>query len=199
MLSLIPTELMIITQPQHRIPVAANTLNRQFTVESPNRVWAGDPSYAWTAEGWPYLALIGWAMSTRLSRDLAQHPLTMALQHRTPTRGLLHYSDRGSVRCRRERPASGRRAPRHQHQPQRQLLGQRPSRKLLRDTKASSCVIGATHHGRADPCQLFVTRGSRRRGCDLDCEMRRHSLDARRLAPQPPRISRNGALKGGSI
>jgi transposase InsO family protein len=34
-------------------------------------------------------------MGTRLTGDLAQHALTMALQHRTPTKGLLHHSDRG--------------------------------------------------------------------------------------------------------
>ena len=30
------------TQSHHRVPVATNTLNRQVTVASPNRVWAGD-------------------------------------------------------------------------------------------------------------------------------------------------------------
>ena len=93
------------TQSHHLFPVAANILNRQFTVESPNRVWAGDITYVWTAEGWLYLAVvldlysrvvIGWAMGTRLTGDLVQHALTMALQPRTPTRELLHHSDRGS-------------------------------------------------------------------------------------------------------
>jgi putative transposase len=93
------------TQSQHRFPVAANTLNRKFTVESPNRVWAGDLTYIWTAEGWLYLAVlldlysravIGWAMGVRLTVDLAERALTMALANRTPTAGLLHHSDRGS-------------------------------------------------------------------------------------------------------
>jgi len=93
------------TQSHHRFPVAANTLNRQFTVESPNRVWAGDLTYLWTAEGWLYLAVlldlysravIGWAMGVRLTVDLAERALTMALANRTPTAGLLHHSDRGS-------------------------------------------------------------------------------------------------------
>jgi transposase InsO family protein len=93
------------TQSQHRFPVAANTLNRQFTVEYPNRVWAGDLTYIWTAEGWLYLAVlldlysravIGWAMGVRLTVDLAERALTMALANRTPTAGLLHHSDRGS-------------------------------------------------------------------------------------------------------
>ena len=37
------------TQSQHRFPLAANTLDRAFTVEAPNRVWAGDITYVWTA------------------------------------------------------------------------------------------------------------------------------------------------------
>ena len=40
------------------VPVAANTLNRQFTIERPNRVWAGDITYIRTAEGWLYLAVV---------------------------------------------------------------------------------------------------------------------------------------------
>ena len=36
------------TQSNHRLPVAQNTLNRQFMVEAPNRVWAGDLTYVWT-------------------------------------------------------------------------------------------------------------------------------------------------------
>jgi putative transposase len=93
------------TQSNHRLPVAENTLDRQFTVEHPNRVWAGDITYVWTMEGWLYLAVvldlysrtvIGWAMGHRLTVDLAEHALTMALANRKPKAGLLHHSDRGS-------------------------------------------------------------------------------------------------------
>ena len=93
------------TQSSHRLPVAENTLNRQFTVEHPNRVWAGDITYVWTMEGWLYLAVvldlysrtvIGWAMGHRLTVDLAEHALTMALANRKPKAGLRHHSDRGS-------------------------------------------------------------------------------------------------------
>ncbi|HEY6085980.1 MAG TPA: IS3 family transposase [Nitrospira sp.] len=93
------------TQSQHRFPVAANTLDRAFTVDAPNRVWAGDLTYVWTMEGWLYLAVlldlysrrvVGWAMGQRLTVDLAERALTMALANRAPTAGLLHHSDRGS-------------------------------------------------------------------------------------------------------
>ena len=92
------------TQSAHRLPVAANTLDRAFSVAQPNHVWAGDISYVWTAQGWLYLAVvldlysravIGWAMGERLTADLATQALTMALWRRKPRRGLLHHSDRG--------------------------------------------------------------------------------------------------------
>jgi putative transposase len=92
------------TQSSHRLPVAENTLDRGFSVAHPNRVWAGDISYVWTAQGWLYLAVvidlysravIGWAMGERLTAELATQALTMALWRRKPNRGLLHHSDRG--------------------------------------------------------------------------------------------------------
>ena len=76
-----------------------------FTVAAPNLVWAGDLTYIWTLEGWLYVAVlldlysrrvIGWAMGSRLTADLAERALTMALTNRAPTAGLLHHSDRGS-------------------------------------------------------------------------------------------------------
>jgi putative transposase len=93
------------TQSNHRLPVAENTLNRQFTVTQPNWVWAGDLTYVWTTEGWLYLAVvldlysrlvIGWAMGHRLTVELAEQALTMALANRNPQAGLLHHSDRVS-------------------------------------------------------------------------------------------------------
>lgn len=92
------------TQSSHRLPVAQNALNRAFSVAQPNRVWAGDISYVWTAQGWLYLAVvldlysravIGWAMGERLTAELATQALTMALWRRKPAGGLLHHSDRG--------------------------------------------------------------------------------------------------------
>lgn len=83
------------TDSSHRLPVAANTLDRQFAVASPNRVWAGDITYVWTQEGWLYLAVvldlysravIGWAMGRHLTADLASEALTMALWRRHASR-----------------------------------------------------------------------------------------------------------------
>jgi transposase InsO family protein len=56
-------------------------------------------------EGWLYLAVlldlysravVGWAMGARLTGELTQQALQMALHRWQPNPGLLHHSDRGS-------------------------------------------------------------------------------------------------------
>ena len=84
--------------------VAPNWLNRQFRAERPDQVWVGDITYIWTSEGWLYLSVlldlctrrvVGWAVSERLTAELARGALSMALGQRRPELGLLHHSDRG--------------------------------------------------------------------------------------------------------
>jgi transposase InsO family protein len=93
------------TDSQHGLPVAANVLDRQFTVPTPNTAWVSDITYLWTREGWLYLVVIldlfsrkvvGWALHDRITRQLALDALAMALRQRQPPGGLLHHSDRGS-------------------------------------------------------------------------------------------------------
>lgn len=95
----------ITTDSKHNFPVVANALNRQFKVDRPNAIWLTDITYLTTQEGWLYLAvvldlysrrIIGWAMQPRMTADLVQKALTMALWRRKPGAGLLHHSDRGS-------------------------------------------------------------------------------------------------------
>jgi putative transposase len=85
--------------------LAANLLDRQFNVSVPNRSWAADFTYIWTAEGWLYVAvvldlysrrIVGWAMRSAMTADLVTDALTMALWRRGKPRELLHHSDRGS-------------------------------------------------------------------------------------------------------
>lgn len=84
-------------------PAAPNVLARGFAVGAPNRAWAADLTYCWTAEGWLYLAVVldlgsrrvvGWATSARLDRELVLTALERALRLRGPVG--LHHSDRGS-------------------------------------------------------------------------------------------------------
>ena len=91
-----------ITDPTH--PVAANTLDRVFTVAAPNTAWVTDITYIQTDDGWLYLAaildlyarrVVGWATSDRLHTALPQAALNQALAARAPMAGLIHHSDRG--------------------------------------------------------------------------------------------------------
>jgi len=93
------------TDSDHTYKVAPNTLNRQFEVDSPDLVWAGDITYIETMAGWAYLAVVidlhsrmvvGWAMADHMRTELIETALTNALGAREPSADLLHHSDRGS-------------------------------------------------------------------------------------------------------
>jgi transposase InsO family protein len=93
------------TNSNHNLPVADNTLDRQFTVSKPNQVYAGDITYIHTQEGWLYLAVVidlfsrqvvGWSMDKHMRAALVNDALLMAIWKRKPDKGLLWHSDRGS-------------------------------------------------------------------------------------------------------
>lgn len=95
----------VTTDSNHSHPLADNVLARDFTADGPNRKWAADITYVWTRSGWLYLAavidlysrrVVGWAMSTRMTRQLALDALLMALAHRGQPEQLVHHSDQGS-------------------------------------------------------------------------------------------------------
>lgn len=92
------------TDSNHPHPIAPNLLDRQFSVDAPNRVWVSDITYIWTDEGWLYLAstldlysrmIVGWAMSDGMHASLVERALQMAMGRRSPPAGLMHHSDRG--------------------------------------------------------------------------------------------------------
>jgi len=85
--------------------LAANVLDRQFTVQAPNQKWVADFTYIWTAEGWLYVAcvldlfsrrVVGWSMSATMTAQLVTDALVMAIWRRGKLDALLHHSDRGS-------------------------------------------------------------------------------------------------------
>jgi len=93
------------TDSKHKLPVAPNLLEQNFTATAPNQAWVGDIMYIWTAEGWSYLAVlldlysrrvVGWALRKSLSRELAVSALQHAVTCRRPPAGLVHHTDRGS-------------------------------------------------------------------------------------------------------
>ncbi len=93
------------TDSNHALPIAPNLLARHFTVAAANTVWAGDMTYIPTDDGWLYLAVVldlfsrrvvGWSMGPAITAELACRALDMAWHGRSPVRGLIFHSDRGS-------------------------------------------------------------------------------------------------------
>ena len=96
---------VVTTTSHHTSPIAANHLQRRFTVPQPNRAWVADITYISTAQGWLYLAVVldlysrrvvGWATRDTAHVSLVISALTMALRQRRPGPGLLLHSDRGA-------------------------------------------------------------------------------------------------------
>jgi transposase InsO family protein len=129
------------TDSKHALSIAPNTLGRQFTVEAPDLVWAGDITYIPIGSGFSFLAVIvdlysrrvvGWAMADHLRTELVEDALAAALGARVPAPNMVHHSDRGcqyasaayremlalhgievSMSRRGNLPATGATAPRH--------------------------------------------------------------------------------------
>ena len=82
---------------------APDLVQRDFTVDGPDRLWVADITYVPTGAGFLYLAVVldawsrrvvGWAMATHLRTELVLAALDMALEQRRP-QGVIHHSDHG--------------------------------------------------------------------------------------------------------
>jgi len=67
------------TDSKYTLPVAANSLNRNFVADKPNQSWVADITYLYTQEGSLYLStimdlysrkIIGWSMHRRITQGL---------------------------------------------------------------------------------------------------------------------------------
>jgi putative transposase len=98
---------VITTDSKHHLPIAANLLDRKFTVAAPNLAWVGDFTYIATEEGWLFLSVVidlfsrkvvGWSMRPDMQCELVVDALDMAWFQRNPSKqaGLIFHSDRGS-------------------------------------------------------------------------------------------------------
>lgn len=99
------------TDSKHTLPVAENVLNQQFEATKPNEVWLSDITYIPTEEGWLYLAghkdlftgeIVGYAMGSRITKNLVSQSLFKAVGAKRPGPGLIHHSDRGVQYCAHE-------------------------------------------------------------------------------------------------
>lgn len=96
------------TYSQHKLPVADNLLEQKFTAEAPNKVWVSDITYIPTDEGWLYCAahrdlfngeIVGYALGSRITKELVITSLLMAAKRKRPLPGLINHSDRGRQYC----------------------------------------------------------------------------------------------------
>ena len=78
--------------------VVDNTLDRQFDVKDPGKVWVTDITYIRTLEGFAYLSvviglysrrLVGWSMRSRQTTDVVLQALLMAVWCRKPENKVL--------------------------------------------------------------------------------------------------------------
>ena len=93
------------TDSDHRLPVAANLLARNFEPSGPDQSLCTDIIYILTHEGWLYRAgvedlfsrmVVGWSMAATMESRLVMDAVEMAIARRRPDAGLLAHSDRGS-------------------------------------------------------------------------------------------------------
>ncbi|WP_273382729.1 DDE-type integrase/transposase/recombinase, partial [Enorma phocaeensis] len=84
---------------------APDLVRRDFAAGGPDRLWFADITYVRTHQGWPCLAVlmdvwsrrvVGWSMSARMTAELADDALRMAIARRRPPEGCIHHSDHGS-------------------------------------------------------------------------------------------------------
>ncbi|WP_148906471.1 IS3 family transposase [Escherichia coli] len=85
--------------------VSPNRLQRQFNPDAPDERWVTDITYIRTHEGWLYLVvvvdlfsrkIIGWAMQSRMTKDIVLNALLMAVWRRNPQKQVLVHSDQSS-------------------------------------------------------------------------------------------------------
>lgn len=85
--------------------IAPNKLQREFTVDNPDRAWVTDITYIRTWQGWLYLAVVmdlfarkvvGWSMKPTLARELVLDAILMAVWRRKPKQSVIIHSDQGT-------------------------------------------------------------------------------------------------------
>lgn len=98
-------KVIATTNSNHKLPLAPNLLDRQFTMQQPNPADVGDITYIYTLEGWLYLAVVidlysrqvvGWSMAEHMRTKWVNDALLMAIWKRKPSTGLIWHTDRGS-------------------------------------------------------------------------------------------------------
>ena len=94
----------VTTYSKHKLKVAPNHLQRNFTAYVPNQVWSSDITYVPTQKGWLYLCvvmdlfsrkIVGWTLEDHMRASLVAGALESAIKQRSPDPLLTFHSDRG--------------------------------------------------------------------------------------------------------
>lgn len=92
------------TNSKHKLPVAENIFNHNFTMDKPNERMVSDITYLWT----DYIAgvmdlygqkIVELSMSERMTKDLVINALNDTYQRAGRPIGVILHSDRGSQYC----------------------------------------------------------------------------------------------------
>ncbi len=99
-------KFVITTNSKNTMQPAPDLIQRQFAVDTHDKVWVSDTTFVGTREGWLYLAVIldlfsrqviGWAMSKRNNTELVREALMMAILSRGKEEDVIVHSDQGST------------------------------------------------------------------------------------------------------
>ena len=91
------------TDSNHSHQIHPNLIE-ELTIDGVNQVWTADITYIRIENGFVYLSviielysrkIIGWQISKKIDRFLTLDALRMAIERRSPPRGVIHHSDRG--------------------------------------------------------------------------------------------------------
>ena len=93
------------TQSNHRWPVAANLLDRNFSPAGLSQVWVSDITYIPSKNGWLYLTtimdladrqILGWSLSKTMNAcQTTVAAFRQAVARRSPQPGMIFHSDQG--------------------------------------------------------------------------------------------------------
>jgi putative transposase len=103
-------KFLATTDSNHNRPVYPN-LAADMQTRGTDQLWVADITYIRLQSEFVYLAVvldahsrrvIGWSLDRTMETDLPLTALRMALDQRSPSAGLVHHSDRGSVYASKE-------------------------------------------------------------------------------------------------
>ncbi len=92
------------TNSNHKLPIAPNLLERQFTVQQPYQTYVGDITNIHILEGWVLAIVIDlysgqvvdWSRVEHMRTKLVDDALLMVIWKRKPSKGLVWHTDRSS-------------------------------------------------------------------------------------------------------